>query len=109
AITTVTIVSKRLFPREFQKSVTRIASAKLLKLQDFGSASAPIISLVISDGCLKAITTVIYSGKNTVRQPRINKMVIGQFTFSPCFIFVFIITVPPFYLSTSTVKQILYI
>ena len=39
--TTVTTVIRILFPRECQKSVTSMASAKLLKLQVFGSDRMP--------------------------------------------------------------------
>ena len=56
--TTVTIVISTLLPSECQKSVTRIASAKLEKLQLFGSDKIPEILFVISDGFLNAITTV---------------------------------------------------
>lgn len=54
----VTIVISTLLPSECQKSVTRIASAKLEKLQLFGSDKIPEILFVISDGFLNAITTV---------------------------------------------------
>ena len=46
-------------PRERQKSVTRIASAKLLKLQLDGKPNAPATSFVISEGFLNAMITVI--------------------------------------------------
>ena len=78
ASTTVTIVISREFPREFQKSVTFIASVKFEKLQEDGRESAPAISFVISDGFLKAITTAIYNGKKIVTHPRIKRIVTGQ-------------------------------
>ena len=43
----------KLFPREFQKSVTLIASLKLSRLQLDGNASAPATSFVISLGVFK--------------------------------------------------------
>lgn len=46
-IITVTPVIKRLFLREFQKSVTRMASAKLEKLPVFGRERIPEIMLAI--------------------------------------------------------------
>ncbi len=39
----------------------------------------PEILLVISDGCLKAITTAIYSGNTIVLSPRIRRTITGQF------------------------------
>ena len=91
-------VIRILFPREFQKSVTSIASAKLEKLQDAGSPRAPAMSLVISEGCLNAMMIVIYSGKKIVRQPMISKIVTSQLVCAVClFPFLFIITAPPSY------------
>lgn len=77
--TIVTPVITKLFARALQKLVTLIASAKLSKLQLLGSDSAPATSFVISEGFLKAMITVIYSGKRTVRQPNISTMVKNQF------------------------------
>ena len=95
ANTTVTIVISRLFPSEFQKSVTFIASAKLLRLKCFGSDNIPAISFVISEGFFSAMTTVIYNGNMTVITPAIKRIVTGQFILSfPTF---FITTVPPSY------------
>ena len=88
----------KLFPREFQKSVTLIASLKLSRLQLDGNASAPATSFVISLGFLNAIITAIYSGKNTVTVPKIRIAVKIRFTF-PVF---FIITAPPSYLRLSS-------
>ena len=78
ASTTVTIVISREFPREFQKSVTFIASVKFEKLQEDGRESAPAISFVISDGFLNAMITAIYNGKKIVIHPRIKRIVTGQ-------------------------------
>ena len=49
----------RLFFKEFQKSVTRIASLKLSRLQLEGRDKIPEILFVISLGCLNAIIIVI--------------------------------------------------
>ena len=48
--TTVTIVISTLLPSECQKSVTRIASAKLEKLQLFGSDKIPEILIPDAKG-----------------------------------------------------------
>ena len=72
------MVSIKLFPSECQKSVTLIASVKLLKLKAEGRDSAPAMSLVISEGCLKAMITAMYSGKKMVTHPMIRRIVTGQ-------------------------------
>ncbi len=56
----------RLFCRECQKSVTLMASRKLSRLQVLGRDRMPLMLLVISEGCLKAITMVMYSGNTMV-------------------------------------------
>ncbi len=61
----------------------------------------PLIVFDISEGCLKAITIVIYKGKAIVDKPRI-KSTIGSHVE---FIFCFIITAPPFCLKISSVLQ----
>ena len=94
--TTVVTVTRRLFPRERQKSVSSIACAKLLRLQDAGSDRMPEMLLVISEGCLNAITIVMYSGNATVSSPINRRIVTGQLILA--FIFSYIITVPPSYL-----------
>ena len=55
---TATKVIKRLFFKERQKSVTSMASLKLSRLHVLGSDKIPLILLVISEGCLNAITMV---------------------------------------------------
>ena len=57
--TTVGTEISKLFLREFQKSVTFIASLKLLRLKLSGKDKIPEMLLVISLGCLNAITIVI--------------------------------------------------
>ena len=92
---TVTTVIIRLFFSEFQKSVTRIASLKLSRLQVFGSDRIPLTLFVISDGCLNAMTSVMYSGKTIAESPKISTTIAVQFVF-----FVipsFIIAAPPSY------------
>src|SRR5699024_8236927 len=103
--TTVTTVIIILLPRECQKSVTSIASAKLLKLQLDGSDRIPEMLLVISEGCLKAITIAMYNGNMIVLRPRISRITTGQFVFCP--ILAFIITAPPSYWIYSSVPRIL--
>ena len=93
--TIVITVIITLLLKECQKLVTFIASLKLLMLNCCGNDKAPEISLVISDGCLKAIIIVIYNGKNTVKQPKI-KITVKNIFVPPIFL-VFIIVVPPFY------------
>ena len=61
----------------------------------------PLIVLDISEGCLKAITTVIYKGKAIVDSPRINNTIGSNAGFN----FRFIITAPPFYQKISSVQQ----
>ena len=95
---TVTNVMKRLLPREFQKSVTRIASRKFSRLQELGSDKIPEILLVISDGCLNAMTTVRYNGNAMVISPNTKKIMAGLFVF----VFAPIITAPPFSLILSS-------
>ena len=75
---TVTAVIRKLLKSDRQKSVTLMASRKLSRLQVCGKDNKPITSLVISLGCLKAIITVIYSGKSTVNSPSKSKIVTGQ-------------------------------
>ena len=41
----------------------------MLKLHDLGSDRMPAMLFVISEGCLKAITIVMYSGNATVIRP----------------------------------------
>ena len=94
--TTVLMVTRRLFPRERQKSVSSMACAKLLRDHCSGRERIPEMLFVISVGCLKAITIVIYSGNATVIRPMHRRIVTGQFTLD--FIFSYIITVPPSYL-----------
>jgi hypothetical protein len=83
----------RLYPSECQKSVTCIASLKFERLHVFGSDKIPLILLVISEGCLNAMTIVIYSGKIMVERPRIKKIITGQLVF----LVVFVIAAPPLY------------
>ena len=56
--TVITEITK-LFFRECQKSVTSMASLKLSRLHVLGRDKIPLMLVVISDGCLNAITTVI--------------------------------------------------
>ena len=96
--TEITVIS-RLFLKEFQKSVTFIASLKFSKLHAFGSDKIPLILFVISEGCLNAIVIVIYNGNAIADNPRIKKIITGQFAFS------FIIAAPPLNLLFSSVSQ----
>ena len=54
----VAAVTRTLAPREFQKSVTSMASAKFEKSQVLGRQSMLSRVLDISLGCLKAMTIV---------------------------------------------------
>ena len=90
---TVSTEIRRLFPRERQKFVTSIASRKLSRLQVLGRDRIPLMLLVISEGCLKAITMVKYSGNAMVERPRISSTSTSLLVFPTvevCFI-----TAPP--------------
>ena len=91
---TATKVIKRLFFKERQKSVTSMASLKLLRLQDLGRDKIPLMLFVISEGCLNAITIVKYSGKIIVESPSINKTIATLFVCVSAFFFV--IAAPPY-------------
>ncbi len=100
---TVSPEISRLFFKEFQKSVTSIASLKFCRLHTLGSDRIPLMLLVISEGCLNAITTVIYRGKIIVESPRISstKTVLFDFpTVDVCFI-----TAPPLNWKISSAQQ----
>ena len=76
--TIVMAVIRKLLPSECQKSVTSMASRKFSRLQCAGRERMPWMELVISLGCLKAMTMVMYSGNRTVTRPRMSRMVTGQ-------------------------------
>ena len=90
------MVIRKLLNRERQKSVTLMASEKFARLQLFGRERIPEMLLVMSLGCLNAITMAIYRGNTMVISPISKRIVMGQLTFSFAFTLSFIIAAPPF-------------
>ena len=101
--TTVNTEISKLFLKERQKSVTSIASLKLSRLQVLGRDKIPLMLFVISEGCLKAMITVIYSGKIIVERPRINSTMTVLFALTA--VVVFFITAPPLNRKISSAQQ----
>ena len=101
--TTVVTEIRRLFRRERQKSVTSIASLKLLRLQVLGRDKRPLMLFVISEGCLNAMIIVIYSGKIIVERPRINSTMTVLLALTA--LVVFFITAPPLNRKISSAQQ----
>ena len=100
--TAARVISKLLL-RERQKSVTSIASLKLLRLHELGKDKIPLMLFVISEGCLNAITIVRYNGKMIVESPRVNKTIATLFV---CvFALFFVIAVPPYCWKISSVPR----
>ena len=96
--TVATVISKLLL-KERQKSVISMASLKLFRLHALGSDRMPLILLVISEGCLNAITIVRYNGRMIVESPRIRTII------AVLFVFFIVITAPPFYRKISSAPR----
>ncbi len=101
--TTVSTEITILLRREFQKSVTSIASLKLLRLHALGNDKMPLMLFVISEGCLNAMTIVIYSGKMIVERPSIKSTIAVLFGLTA--VVVFFITAPPLTRKISSAQQ----